>query len=99
LGPPRQSTSNTLHTEQSQNDLLDDTVDLQNNVFISSLTDKFNGFHVAEPSKLKFLSPEYIVQHFNELNMTRQKDLYEMQKTMRLVLKHIARLEKTKLRN
>jgi hypothetical protein len=26
--------------------------------------------------------------------MTRQKDLYEMQKTMRLVLKHVARLEK-----
>jgi len=94
LGPPRQSISNTLHTEQFQNDSLDDTVDLQNNISISSLTDKFNGTHVAEPSKPTYLSPTDIVQHFNELNMTRQKDLCQMQKTLHIVLKHVARLEK-----
>jgi hypothetical protein len=94
LGPPRQPALNELHMEQSQNDSLDDTIDLRNNVSINSLADKFNGFHIAEPSKPKYLWQADIVQHFSELKMTRQKDLYEMQKTMHLFLKHIARLEK-----
>jgi hypothetical protein len=47
-----------------------------------------------EQSKPKYLSPADIVQHFNECNMTRQKDLFKMQKTMRVLVKHVARLEK-----
>jgi hypothetical protein len=94
LGPLRQQGVITLAMEQSQQNSFDNTVDTPNNVSLNSLMDKFNGFHVAEPSKPKYLSPADIVQHFNELNMSHQKDLYEMQKTMQMVLKHIARLEK-----
>jgi hypothetical protein len=94
LGPPKLATLNTLSTDQTQNVSLDDSIDSRGNVTVDILTNKLSGFHVSEPSKPKYLSPADIVQHFNEWNMTRQKDLFEMQKTMRVLVKHVARLEK-----
>jgi hypothetical protein len=94
LGPPKQILQNTLATDQNRNVSLDDSVDLRGNVTVDILTNKLGGFHVLEPSKPKYLSPADIVQHFNEWNMTRQKELFEMQKTMRVLVKHVERLEK-----
>jgi hypothetical protein len=73
LGPPKQTLQNTLNIDQIQNVSLDDSVDSRNNVTVDILRNKLGGFHVSEPSKPKYLSPADIVQHFNELNMTRQK--------------------------
>jgi hypothetical protein len=94
LGTPKQATLSALATDQTQNVSLDDSIDSRGNVTVDILTNKLGGFHVSEPSKPKYLSPADIVQHFNEWNMTRQKDLFEMQKTMRVLVKHVARLEK-----
>ncbi len=94
LGPLKQAPLNTLATDQTQNVSLDDSIDSRGNVTVDIITNKLGGFHVSEPSKPKYLSPTDIVQHFNEWNMTRQKDLFEMQKTMRFLVKHVARLEK-----
>jgi hypothetical protein len=94
LGQPKQTPLNTLATDQTQNVSLDDSIDSRGNVTVDILKNKLGGFHVLEPSKPKYSSPADIVQHFNEWNMTRQKDLFEMQKTMRVLVKHVARLEK-----
>jgi hypothetical protein len=80
LGPTKQILQNLLTTDQSQNISLDDSVDSRGNVTVDIVTNKLGGFHVSEPSKPKYLSPADIVQHFNKWNMTRQKDLFEMQK-------------------
>jgi hypothetical protein len=94
LGNPKLPAQNTLSTDQTQNVSLDDSIDSRNNVTVDILSNKLGGFHVSEPSKPKYLSPADIVQHFNEWNMTRQKDLFDMQRTMRVLVKHVARLEK-----
>ena len=94
LGNPKLTAQNTLSTDQTQNVSLDDSIDSRSNVTVDILSNKLGGFHVSEPSKPKYLSPADIVQHFNEWNMTRQKDLFDMQRTMRMLVKHVARLEK-----
>ena len=94
LGNPKLPAQNTLSTDQTQNVSLDDSIDSRSNVTVDILSNKLGGFHVSEPSKPKYLSPADIVQHFNEWNMTRQKDLFDMQRTMRVLVKHVARLEK-----
>ena len=81
LGNPKLPAQNTLSTDQTQNVSLDDSIDSRNNVTVDILSNKLGGFHVSEPSKPKYLSPADIVQHFNEWNMTRQKDLFDMQRT------------------
>jgi hypothetical protein len=94
LGPQKQNLQNNLTTDQSQNISLYDSIDWRGNVTDDILSNKLGGFHVLELSKPKYLSLADIVQHFNKWNMTRKKDVFEMQKTMRVLVKHVARLEK-----
>ncbi len=75
LRPTKQVLQSTLTMDQSQNLLLNDSFELRNDVTVDILTNKMGDFHVSEPSKPKYLSPADIIQHFNELNMIRQKDL------------------------
>jgi hypothetical protein len=76
LGSPLQLSTSTSPTNQLNQSSVDEITETLDQVSLNTLN---KGFQVIEPSKPRYLSLD-IVQHFNELNMARQRDLNEMLK-------------------